>query len=143
MRTHTRRTMRVPTTLVIAALVALVACEPADPRRTVAEEFIDRLFVVIDQQAARELATGLAVDKLDEEIRLTEGQRIDDGTRKPHVAYDFIEGRGAEGGDTAAFVYRLRIQPDGTDAFEKRVVLTLRKVEGDWRVANYALESAA
>jgi len=129
----------------LAAMLAVTAlgCEPADPRRAVGEDFIDRLFVLIDQKAARELATGLAIAKLDEEIRLTQGQAIDDGTRKPHVSYQFVERRGADADPVTSLVYDLRVRPQGAEEFVKRLILTVRRDDSSWRVANYSLESAA
>jgi hypothetical protein len=122
-------------------LVLASACEPGDPRRAVAEQFIDRLFVVIDQAAARELATGLAVEKLDEEIRLRGDVEIDESTRQPRVSYSLLEGRGDLDDEASSLVYELYVAPDGTDAFSRRLILTMRRAGDAWRVANYTLES--
>lgn len=127
--------------LAVVLAVAAYACGPTDPRRTVAEQFIDRLYVMIDQNAARDLATGLAVAKIDEELRLKGGQAIDDGTRKPHVSYAFVERKGADTDPIASLIYELRVQPEGAEEFTKRLFLTLREVSGQWRVANYTLDS--
>jgi hypothetical protein len=131
----------VPRRLVLLALAALaVACAPADPQQVAAERFIDRLFVEIDQRAARELTAGLATAKIDEEIRLTTGQAIDESTQKPRVHYRFVQ-RSEREDATASLVYELDVSPDGTDAFTRRLILTLRR-EGDaWKVSNYTLES--
>jgi hypothetical protein len=127
--------------LLVSALLAGTSCAPADPRRVVAEEFIDRLFVVIDQVSARELAVGLARAKIDEEIRLKGDQAIDEATRQPRVHYDFVQLAGAEGDDTTSLVYQLSIAPDGTESFTRRLILTVRHSAEGWRVANYTLES--
>ncbi len=133
----TRRTM-----LLMACASCALGCEPADPRRGVAEDFIDRLFVVIDQHSARELATGLAVKKLDEEIRLRGDVQIDTATRQPHVTYSFIESRGDASQPASSVVYELHVSLDGADEFTRRLVLTLRQIESEWRVGNYTLEAA-
>ena len=131
--------------LLVAVSVVLltVACQSPDPRRAVAEEFIDRLFVVIDQHAARELAVGLAVEKLDEEIRLKGDETIDEGTRQPRVTYALLEQRDGSGDDTASLVYELRVAPDGAERFDRHLMLTLRRFEGAWQVANYTLATPA
>jgi len=130
------------TVAVALVLVALaLGCRSADPRRAVAEDFIDRLFVTIDQPAARQLAVGLAAAKIDEEIRLKEGQAIDETTRQPRVHYRFIQHADAGTDDASSLVYELHVAPDGADAFTRRLILTLRRGEGSWRVANYTLES--
>lgn len=132
-----RRTM-----LLLACAPFALGCEPADARRVVAEHFIDRLFVVIDQHAARQLATGLAVEKLDEEIRLRGDVQIDDTTRQPRITYSFVENRGEASDDASSLVFELYVAPDGADAFTRRLILTLRQVEDVWRVGNYTLEAA-
>jgi len=128
--------------LVMLCTSCALGCDPADARRVVAEDFIDRLFVIIDQQSARELATGLAVKKLDEEIRLRGDVQIDTSTRQPQITYSFLESRGDEQQPTSSLVYELYVSPDGADEFTRRLVLTLRQVENEWRVGNYTLESA-
>jgi hypothetical protein len=125
--------------IALAALAA--ACAPGDPQQAVAEQFIDRVFVVIDQAAARELATGLAISKLDEEIRLRGDVAIDETTRQPRVTYDLLERRGAPGDATVSLVYTLYVAPDGIDSFTRRLILTMRRVADGWRVANYTLEA--
>jgi hypothetical protein len=131
--------MRTAVALLMFASI-LAGCESADPRRAVAERFIDQLFVRIDQHAARELTTGLATSKIDEEIRLKAGQQIDESTRQPSVAYGLVQAS-RDDGPTASLVYDLHVSPDGADTFTQRLVLTVRK-EGDaWKVSNYTLEA--
>lgn len=129
--------------LLVACVPFALGCAPADARRGVAEDFIDRLFVVIDQRSARELATGLAVKKLDEEIRLRGDVQIDETTRQPQVTYSFLESRGDEHQPTSSLVYELYVSPDGAEEFTRRLILTLRHAENVWRVGNYTLEAAA
>lgn len=124
-------------TLVVAFCGA--GCRSSDPRRATAERFIDELFIRIDQPAARELTTGLATSKIDEEIRLKSGQQIDESTRQPSIAYAFVQA--TDGSDVTSLVYDLHVSPDGADAFTRRLVLTVRPEGGGWKVANYTLES--
>ena len=127
--------------LALAVLVTLLAgCTSSDPRRGVAEQFIDRLYVRIDQSAARELTVGLAAAKIDEEIRLKAGQAIDESTRQPSIHYSFVQ-HGDDGqSGTSSVVYELHVMPDGADAFTRKLILTLRREGEAWRVANYTLE---
>ena len=134
--------MRSRIALPVAALIALAipGCASSDPRQAAAERFIDELYIKIDQPAARQLAVGLAAAKIDEEIRLKDGQAIDETTRQPSVHYGFVRTDGGEG-DTAALVYDLHIAPDGADAFTRRLVLSLRREDGSWKIANYTLDN--
>jgi hypothetical protein len=130
---------RHPALTSLVALLLVVGCHSSDPRRAIAERFIDALFIKIDQPAARELATGLAVSKIDEETRLKAGQAIDESTRQPSIHYTFIQlGGGRE--ESPSLVYDLHVSPDGAESFTRRLILTLRQ-DGGWKVANYTLES--
>src|SRR5437879_8628472 len=57
----------------------------------VAEEFVDQHYVAIDLQKAKALAVSVALSKLDKEIQLTAGQKIDASTKKPRVHYTLLE----------------------------------------------------
>ena len=103
--------------------------------RGVVEEFVDQHYVHISLQQAKKYTTGLALQKLNEEIRLTEGQVIDASTRKPRVHYRLLEKK--EGEKRASFLYEGTIRVE--DAPElKRVWLIMVRKEGDsWRVSNF------
>src|SRR6266849_1771951 len=110
----------------VAALLLAGGCHSSDPRQALAEHFIDALFIKIDQPSARELATGLAASKIDEEIRLKTGQAIDESTRQPTIHYTFVQLGGSEN-ESASLVYDLHVSADGADSFTQRLILTLRQ----------------
>src|SRR5712691_2707948 len=122
------------------ALLALLfhACQ-SDPHsaRGVAERFLDAHYVEINLQAAKPYCTGLALNRLEDEIRLTEGQPIDESTRKPLVHYRLVEEK-PRGEKNTSFLYETTISVDGAGEFTKKVLLTLRQGEQGWRVANYS-----
>ena len=101
----------------------------------VVEEFVDQHYVHIDLQRAKEYSTGLALQKINEEIRLTSGQVIDASTRKPKVHYRLLEKKEAKG--RASFLYEGTIRAEGAPEFTRRWLITARK-EGDrWWVSNF------
>ena len=57
----------------------------------VVEEFVDQRFVHFDLAKARLYAVSLALAKVNEEIRLTAGQKIDASTQKPRINYKLLE----------------------------------------------------
>ena len=78
--------------LLSLGLMGLTACgRDLRTAQGVAEEFVDQHYVFIDLPRAREYTVGLALQKLDEEIRLTAGQAIDLSTRKPKIHYRLLE----------------------------------------------------
>jgi len=102
----------------------------------VAEEFLDQHYVNIDIPKAKQYAVGLALQKLDEESRLTAGQAIDASTQKPKVSYQLIEKREAE--NRASFLYQGTIRSDDGTSFTRKWLIAARKDGNQWRVSNFS-----
>ncbi|HTR60675.1 MAG TPA: hypothetical protein VMH37_03165 [Candidatus Binataceae bacterium] len=130
-----RRRALVAITTALAA-VALVACTSPNSPRGVVDRFIAAHYMAIDLKAAEPLCTGLALDKLHEEMKLTEGQHIDETTRKPIVHYKLTAER--ESPDHIEYLFRATIDvPDG-GSFEKNWMITARKESDTWKVSNFS-----
>jgi hypothetical protein len=102
----------------------------------VAEEFVDQHYVHIDIQKAKQYAVGLALEKLNEEIRLTKGQIIDASTQKPKVNYALLEKK--EGANRASFLYEGTIRSDDGTTFTRKWLIAARKEGNQWRVSNFS-----
>jgi hypothetical protein len=126
-------------TWAFALLVLLLPACQSDPHsaRGVAERFLDAHYVEINLQAAKPYCMGLALSRLEDEIRLTEGQSIDENTRKPQVHYRLMEEK-PRGEKSVSFLYETTISVDGAGEFTKKVLLTVRQGDQGWRVANYS-----
>jgi hypothetical protein len=131
--------MRRGTVVGLCVLSALLGagCRP-DPRtpRGTAESFLDAHYVRIDLAAALPFTTGLARHKVESEIGLTQGQPIDDSTRKPSVHYKLLEEH-ADGDQAVNYLYRGTIAVADAEGFERHWLVTVRREEGAWRVTNY------
>ena len=101
----------------------------------VAEEFVDHHYVAIDLQKARTLAVSVALNKVNEEIRLTAGQVIDASTQKPRVNYRLLEKK--EGNGRATYLYEGTIRSDDGSSFVRKWLITARKEGNQWRVSNF------
>lgn len=129
-------------TLVRAALVIfswalwLSACgRDLGTAQGVAEEFVDQHYVRIDLPKAKEHAVSIALEKINEEIRLTAGQQIDASTRKPKVNYQLLEKK--ESGGRASFLYEGTIQSEDGTSFTRKWLVTARQEGAQWRVSNF------
>ena len=131
--------MRHGTVASLGMLAALLgaACRP-DPRtpRGAAESFLDAHYVRIDLPAALEFTTGLARQKVENEIGLTRGQAIDDTTRKPTVHYKLLEEH-PDGAEAVRYLFQGSIVVEDADRFERRWLVTVRRDGDGWRVTNY------
>jgi hypothetical protein len=96
---------------------------------------VDQHYVRIDIQKAKQYAVGLALEKLNEEIRLTAGQTIDASTQKPKVNYALLEKK--EGANRASFLYEGTIRSDDGTTFTRKWLIAARKENNQWRVSNF------
>lgn len=124
-------------TLSLCALIfTLGACgRDLQTARGVVEEFVDHHYVYIDLKKARQYCVGLALHKINEEIRLTTGQTIDASTRKPKIYYRLLERKEAE--QRASFLYEGTIRAPDAPEFTRRWQIFARKEGGQWRVSNF------
>jgi hypothetical protein len=102
----------------------------------VAEEFVDQHYVNFDLQKAKEYTVSLALDKVNEEIRLTAGQKIDASTQKPKINYRLLEKK--EGDGRASFLYQGTVQSDDGSSFSRQWLIATRKDAGQWHVSNFS-----
>ena len=124
-------------TLSVLAFVLLVACGPdASTPQGTAERFLDAHYVRIDLRNALPFTSGLARHKVEDELRLVEGQPIDAATRKPTVHYRLLETR-PDGEHAVNFLYLGSITVEDADRFERRWMVTVRREADGWRVTNY------
>ncbi len=129
----------IPVVTVLVLIAGLSACQLADPNspRGVAERFLDAHYVQMDLEVAKGYCAGLALKRVEDEIRLTAGQTIDANTRLPRVYYTLVQ-ETPRGDTRVALHYRARISVAGAGEFQKEFLLSLRKEQDGWRVMNYS-----
>lgn len=103
--------------------------------RGVVEEFVDQHYILFNLQRAKEFSAGLALEKINEEIRLTSGQAIDAATRKPRIHYRLLEKK--EGESRATFLYEGTIRAEDAPEFTRRWLVVARKQGDHWLVSNF------
>ena len=125
-----------PTLCMFMALLLVLACgRDLSTAQGVVEEFVDQHYVHIDLAKAKNLTVSLALHKLNEEIRLTEGHRVDASTQKPRVNYTLLEKK--EGPERASFLYEGTIQSGDGTSFTRKWLINARKEGDHWRVSNF------
>ena len=124
-------------TLSLLTMLLVVACRPdASTPQGTAELFLDAHYVHIDLQQALPLTAGLARHKVEDEIKLVEGQTIDAGTRKPTVHYRLLE-KHPDGEHSVNYLYLGSITVEDAGGFERHWMVTVRREPAGWRVTNY------
>jgi len=121
----------------VSSLLVVAGCRAAanTPRGT-AERFLDAHYVHIDLPAALEFTADLARHKVEDEMRLVQGQAIDETTRKPSVHYRLLEEH-TDGAAAVRYLYRGSITIEDADRLERRWLVTVRFADGNWHVTNY------
>jgi len=102
----------------------------------VVEEFVDQHYVHIDLEKAKQYTVGLALAKINEELRLTAGQLIDASTRKPQINYRLLEKKESE--RRASFLYEGTIRAEDAPEFKRRWLVLARKEGNQWMVSNFS-----
>jgi hypothetical protein len=101
----------------------------------VVEEFVDHHYVEFDLQKAKLYVVGLALQKINEEIRLTAGHKIDASTQKPKINYRLLEKK--EGENRASYLYEGLVNSDDGHSFTRKWLIVARKEGALWRVSNF------
>ena len=101
----------------------------------VAEEFVDQRFVQFDLGKAKLYAVSVALEKVNEELRLTAGHKIDAATNKPRINYKLLEKR--ESPRRATFLFEGTINSDDGTSFTRKWLINARKDDDHWRVSNF------
>ncbi len=131
-----RREFGVQIFVLFLLITVMAACTPPNSARGVVDRFIEARYIIIDHNQMQALCTGLALDKIHEEMKLTEGQAIDQSTRKPVVHYTLEKTRGE--GDKMTFLFKARIDVPEGGTFKKFWMITAKKDGEVWKVSNYS-----
>ena len=114
---------------------AWVACaQPTSSPQATAQAFVDRFFVESNQRAALPLTEGVARAKLEEELRLLDGQAANSDER-PRVYYRQVSEQRQD--DGMAFYFRLTVVVIGDQPIEPELIVRVRQRGDQWRVSNY------
>jgi hypothetical protein len=119
------------------SLLLLIAACGRDLRTAqgVVEEFVDQHYVHINLPKAKALTVSIALHKVNEEIRLTDGQKVDASTQKPRVHYTLLEKK--ESAERASFLYEGTIQSNDGTSFTRKWLINARREGNQWRVSNF------
>lgn len=122
-------------TLLLLLFLAAACGRDLSTAQGVVEEFVDHHYVRIDLPRAKTLTVSLALHKVNEEIRLTDGQKIDASTQKPRVHYALLEKK--EGPERASFLFEGTVQSNDGTSFTRKWLVNARKEGNQWRVSNF------
>ena len=127
--------------LLLLATTCLLAfsCGPDNSPDDVAEAFLFRYFIELNQRGAMELSTGLAAKKLQDEIELTQNIRmepnLDLSKHRPFLDYELMNQSEEDG--IVTFFYEITVEVEGGPDRKSQFVLSTIELDGQWQVNNY------
>ncbi|MGH7816106.1 MAG: hypothetical protein ACREOR_01845, partial [Candidatus Binatia bacterium] len=128
--------MKILSRFLISIVMLTAACgRDLNTPQGVVEEFVDHHYVSFDLNKAKAYTVSVALAKVNEEIRLTTGQKIDASTQKPRVNYKLLEKN--EGEKRSTYLYEGKIQSDDGTSFTRTWFITARQDNNQWRVSNF------
>lgn len=128
--------LRHPSSILPLLALLAIGCQ-ADENSSlgVAQRFVDQHYVQINLEGAKPYCTGVALKKLQDEQRLTQGQAIDESTRKPTVRYRLIQK--TDEADQGSFVFEGTIQVEDAGQFVRKWLVSTRRDGNGWKVSNF------
>lgn len=121
--------------LLLAVTVFFPACSNTSDPDTIASSFLNQYYVNADLSQAKKLTDGLAARKIEQEEALLEG--VGRGREKRRDAsYRLLQKR--EEGEHIAFLYEVMIKGRGVPTLKRRLLLSVTKIDGAWRITNFS-----
>jgi hypothetical protein len=123
-------------TLFILA-VAIIGCSRSNSAEWVGDQFVQAYYVQIDQARALEFSTGLARERLQQELQqVTQLRRSGDLERaRPQVSYTLD--RTQPEGRQVLLIYDLTITPPQVAPILKKILIITEQLGEEWKVINF------
>ncbi len=118
--------------------IAFLGCSPSNSAQAVADRFVQAYYVQIDQAQALEYTTGLAHERLRQELQrvapLRRGSNLEQA--RPKVSYALV--RTQPEGHQVLLIYDLTITPPQVKPILKRILIITEPRAEQWKVINFA-----
>src|SRR5262245_35111766 len=123
---------------VLCIAIAIMGCSRSNSAQRVAERFVQAYYVQIDQAQALEYTTGLAHERLRQELQqvapLRRGGSLEQA--RPKVSYTLA--RTQPEGRQVLLVYDLTIAPPQVKPILKKILIITEQLGEQWKVINFA-----
>jgi hypothetical protein len=124
------------TALFIAA--ALLGCSRNHSAQGVAEKFMQAYYVQIDQAQAMEFTTGLARERLRQELQQVAPLRRGGSLEQARPKMSYALARSQPEGHQVLLVYDLTISPPHVPPMLKKILIITERLGEQWKVINFA-----
>ena len=129
--------MRSRSLIALFIVGAIMGCSRSDSAEGVADQFVQAYYVQIDQARALEFTTGLAHQRLQDELQrvlqLRGGRSLE--LARPKVAYALS--RAQAEGRQVLLVYDLTVSPPQVAPILKKILIITEQLGERWKVINF------
>lgn len=114
------------------------ACGPKNEAEQVAKKFMDAYYVQMDPKSAAEVSSGLAAEKLQQQLALLQGVPPDTGKDKPQVDFRLTSTPASGAVDEASYIFE--VHSNAQDIGGRKVFVKVRQDSGKWKVSQFTEE---
>ena len=118
--------------------IALLGCSRSDSAQGVADQFMQAYYVQIDQAQALELSSGLAHERLRQELQQVAPLRRSGSLDQARPKASYTLARAQHEGRQVLLVYDLTITPPQVMPILKKILIITEQLGEQWKVINFA-----
>jgi hypothetical protein len=122
--------------------LTLLGCSSSDSPQGVADRFVQAYYVQVDQAQALEFTTGLARERLHNELQRVASLRQGSSFAKARPQVSYTLARTQPEGQQVLLVYDLTITPPQVKPILKKILLIMDQRSGLWKVLNFTESDA-
>jgi transposase len=118
--------------------IAILGCSRSNSAQGVADRFVQTYYVQIDQAQALEFTTGLARERLRQELQQVASLRRGGSLEQARPKVSYTLARTQSEGRQVLLVYDLTITPPQVKPILKKILIIMEQLGEQWKVINFA-----
>jgi hypothetical protein len=122
----------------ICIAIAILGCSRSNSAQGVADRFVQAYYVQIDQAQALEFTTGLARERLQQELQQVASLRRGSSLEQARPKVSSTLARTQSEGRQVLVVYDLTITPPQVKPILKKILIITELLGEEWKVINFA-----
>ncbi len=137
MSNHSRRSFFI--SLVVPLTITAAACSKNPESKQVAIQFMDDYYVQMNLKNLAPLTSGLAKEKIDQQLLLLEGTTPEPPSGKPRVTYDLVSSK-TDSPDEASYIFSVDVHIQ--DMGKRKVYIKVRNEGSRWMITQFQEEDS-
>jgi hypothetical protein len=123
--------------ITLFSVAAIIGCSRSNSAQGVADQFVQAYYVQIDQGQALDFTTGLARQRLQEELQQVAHLRRGSGFEQARPQVSYTLSRTQPEGRQVLLVYDLTVTPPQVAPILKKILIITEQLGEQWKVINF------